>query len=100
MGPPLQDDDVYKVVDALDAVARETGKTVAQIALNWLLQRPTVATVIVGARTEDQLRENLGAVGWTLTSEQMELLDGASARPAAYPYWHQTGFEERNPTPV
>ena len=100
MGPPLQDDDVYKVVDALDAVARETGKTVAQIALNWLLQRPTVATVIVGARTEDQLRENLGAVGWTLTSEQMELLDGASARPAAYPYWHQAGFEERNPTPV
>ena len=100
MGPPLEDDYVYKVVDALDAVAKETGKTVPQIALNWLLQRPTVATVIVGARTEDQLRQNLGAVGWTLTSEQIERLDAASAKPAAYPYWHQAGFGERNPAPV
>ncbi len=100
MGPPLEDDYVYRVVDALDVVATETGKTVAQIALNWLLHRPTVATVIVGARTEDQLRQNLGAVGWTLTPEQIERLDAASAKPLAYPYWHQAGFGERNPAPV
>ena len=100
MGPPLEDDYVYKVVDALDAVANETGKTVAQIALNWVLQRPTVSTVIVGARNEEQLKQNLGAVGWTLTSDQIGRLDAASAKPLAYPYWHQAGFGERNPAPV
>ena len=100
MGPPLEDEYVYRVVDALDAVAGETGKTVAQIALNWVLQRPTVSTVIVGARNEEQLKQNLGAVGWTLTPEQIRRLDAASAKPAAYPYWHQAGFGERNPAPV
>src|SRR6201999_1183848 len=63
-GPPVDDEYLYRVVDAIDAVAKETGKTVPQIALNWLLQRPTVATVIVGARNEEQLRQNLGAIGW------------------------------------
>jgi aryl-alcohol dehydrogenase-like predicted oxidoreductase len=100
MGPPLEDEYVYKVVDALDAVAEETGKTVPQVALNWLLQRPTVANVIVGARNEEQLRQNLEAVGWNLTPDQVARLDAASAKPAAYPYWHQTGFKERNPPPV
>ena len=71
-----------------------------QVALNWLLQRPTVSSVIVGARNEEQLRQNLGAVGWNLTAEQVKRLDAASARPAAYPYWHQVQFEERNPAPV
>ncbi len=99
-GPPLDDDYVYKVVDALDAVAEETGKSVPQVALNWVLGRPTVSTVIVGARDEEQLRQNLGAVGWTLTPEQVKRLDEASAKPAAYPYWHQAGFAERNPPPV
>ena len=100
MGPPLEDDYVYKVVDALDAVAEETGKTVPQVALNWVLGRPTVSTVIVGARNEEQLRQNLGAVGWTLSADQVRRLDAASARPPAYPYWHQAGFAERNPSPV
>ena len=99
-GPPLDDEYVYKIVDALDAVAEETGKTVPQVALNWVLGRPTVSTVIVGARDEQQLRQNLGAVGWTLTPEQVKRLDEASAKPAAYPYWHQAGFAERNPPPV
>ena len=99
-GPPLDDEYVYKVVDALDEVAKETGKSVPQIALNWLLQRPTVASVIVGARNEEQLRQNLGAIGWTLTADQVKRLDAASARPAPYPYWHQAGFRERNPSPV
>ena len=100
MGPPLEDNYVYKVVDALDAVAAETGKTVPQVALNWLLQRPTVSTVVVGARNEEQLRQNLGAVGWSLTPDQVKVLDAASDRPKAYPYWHQTGFAERNPFPA
>ncbi len=78
----------------------ETGKTVPQIALNWLLQRPTVANVIVGARNEEQLRQNLGAVGWNLTPEQVAKLDAASTVALAYPYWHQRGFTERNPAPV
>ncbi|QEL15695.1 aldo/keto reductase [Limnoglobus roseus] len=99
-GPPLADEYVYKVVDALDEVAKETGKTLPQIALNWLLQRPTVATVIVGARNEEQLKQNLGAVGWNLTPAQVAKLDAASATTLAYPYWHQRGFEERNPAPV
>ena len=99
-GPPLEDEYVYKVVDALDAVAAETGKTVPQVALNWVLGRPTVSSVIIGARNEEQLRQNLGAVGWSLTPEQVKRLDDASARPAAYPYWHQAGFAERNPAPV
>jgi len=99
-GPPVPDEYLYNVVDALDAVAKETGKTIPQIALNWLLQRPTVSSVIVGARNEQQLRDNLAAEGWKLTSEQIERLDQASAVTPVYPYWHQRNFAERNPPPV
>ena len=99
-GPPMDDDYLYKVVDAIDEIALETGKTVPQIALNWLLQRPTVATLVIGARNEEQLRQNLGAVGWNLTTEQVARLDAASAVTLPYPYWHQRGFAERNPPPV
>ncbi len=98
-GPQVPDDYVYKVVDALDEVARETGKTVPQIALNWLLQRPTVANVIIGARNEEQLRQNLAAVGWNLTPQQVARLDAASNVALVYPYWHQRFFD-RNPKPV
>jgi aryl-alcohol dehydrogenase-like predicted oxidoreductase len=100
LGPPVEDDALYRVVDALDLIAAETGKTVSQIALNWLLQRPTVATLIVGARNEEQLRQNLGAIGWSLTPAQVATLDAASATTPAYPYWHQRAFSERNPSPV
>ncbi len=99
-GPPLDDEYVYRVVDALDAVAAETGKTIPQIAINWLLRRPSVANVIIGARDEAQLRDNLGAVGWELTPEQVARLDAASAVMPPYPYWHQRQFTERNPSPV
>jgi aryl-alcohol dehydrogenase-like predicted oxidoreductase len=91
-GPQVSDEYLYKVVDALDEVAKETGKTVPQIALNWLLQKPTVANLIIGARNEEQLRQNLGAVGWNLTPDQVAKLDAASAAPLPYPYWHQAGF--------
>ena len=99
-GPPVDDEHLYRVVDAIDEVAKETGKSVPQIALNWLLQRPTVANVIVGARNEEQLRQNLGAVGWNLTATQVAKLDAASEVTPTYPYWHQRGFAERNPPPV
>jgi aryl-alcohol dehydrogenase-like predicted oxidoreductase len=99
-GPPVDDEYLFRVVDALDEIAQETGKSIPQIAINWLLQRPSVATVIIGARTEEQLRENLGAVGWSLTPEQIARLDAASEVTPPYPYWHQRGFKERNPPPV
>ena len=99
-GPPIPAEHVYKVVDAIDAISAQTGKSVAQIALNWLLQRPTVSSVILGARNEEQLRQNLGALGWNLTDEQINALDAASAITPIYPYWHQRQFIERNPLPV
>ena len=99
-GPQVEDEYLYKVVDAIDEVAKETGKSVPQIAINWLLQRPTVANVIIGARNEEQLRQNLGAVGWNLSAEQVAKLDAASAVTRAYPYWHQAFFKERNPFPT
>jgi aryl-alcohol dehydrogenase-like predicted oxidoreductase len=99
-GPQVPDELLFRVVDALDEVAKETGKTVAQIALNWVANRPGVATVIMGARNEEQLKANLGSVGWSLTPAQVAKLDAASAVPMTYPYWHQAQFTERNPFPV
>jgi len=99
-GPQVEDEHLYRVVDALDAVAAETGRTVPQVAINWLLHRPTVSSVIIGARNEEQLRQNLAAVGWNLTPEQVAALDKASEKDPVYPYWHQRQFPERNPPPV
>ena len=100
-GPQVADEYLYRVVDALDAVSREVGKTVAQVALNWLLSRPSISTVIIGARNEEQLRQNFGAVGWKLSAEQVKKLDAASAVQPAYPVWHQRStFPDRNPAPV
>lgn len=99
-GPPMEDEHLYRVVDALEAIAEETDKTVPQVALNWLIQRPTVSSVIIGARNEEQLRQNLGAVGWTLNPDQIGKLDAASAVVAPYPhfpYQRQEGFARLNP---
>jgi aryl-alcohol dehydrogenase-like predicted oxidoreductase len=95
----IADDLLYNIIDALDVVAAQTSKTVAQVALNWLLQRPTVATIIIGARNEEQLKENLGATGWKLTTEQIQYLDKASDTPTIYPYWHQRQNVKLNPLP-
>jgi len=95
-GPHYDEERLFRIVDALDVVAKETGKTIPQIALNWLLQRPTVSSVIIGARDEAQLVENIGAVGWKLAGEQIAVLDRASEVPAAYPVWHQRGFPMLN----
>jgi aryl-alcohol dehydrogenase-like predicted oxidoreductase len=102
-GPPVDDEHLYRVVDALDEIARETAKTIPQVALNWLLTRPTVSSVIIGARNEAQLRDNLGAVGWSLDPDQIARLDAASAVTAAYPYfpyYRQAGFARLNPPPA
>jgi len=99
-GPPVDNQYLYKVVDVLDEIAGETGKSVPQIALNWLLSRPTVANIVIGARNESQLKDNLGAVGWSLSSEQINRLDEVSEQTPIYPYWHQRQFVERNPLPV
>ncbi|HTT08576.1 MAG TPA: aldo/keto reductase [Gammaproteobacteria bacterium] len=101
IGPHVDDEYLFRVVDAMDGIAKETGKTIPQIALNWLLQRPTVSTVVIGARNEEQLRQNLGAIGWNLTADHVARLDAASAVTLPYPYWHQRStFTERNPPPV
>src|SRR5580658_11124439 len=94
IGPQVAEEHVYCVVDAIDLVAKETGKTVAQIALNWLLRKPTVSTIIIGARNEEQLKQNIGAEGWRLTPDQVSKLDEASAPLLPYPYWHQRQFAD------
>jgi aryl-alcohol dehydrogenase-like predicted oxidoreductase len=99
-GPPVNDGQLYNIVDVLDEIASETGKTIPQIALNWLLSRPSVSSVIIGARDVRQLRENLGAVGWRLDDDQLARLDAVSAREAPYPYFpyfRQEGFARLNP---
>jgi len=92
IGPPVPEERLFKVVDALDGVARETGKSIPQVALNWVLQRPSISSVIIGARNEQQLRDNLGAVGWALEPGHIAKLDAASETTHAYPYWHQRQF--------
>ena len=99
-GPIVDDEYLYKVVDALDVVAKNLNKTVAQVALNWLMQRPTVANIVVGARDEAQMKQNLGALGWNLSKEDVAYLDKASYQTPIYPYWHQSGFGARNPKPT
>ncbi|KGO93698.1 aldo/keto reductase [Flavobacterium subsaxonicum] len=96
----VEKEHLFKITDALEAVAEETGKTVPQVAINWLLQRPTVSSIIIGARTEEQLKQNLEAVGWNLTTEQVKKLDAASEIPPIYPYWHQRQNLTLNPPPV
>jgi aryl-alcohol dehydrogenase-like predicted oxidoreductase len=98
--PPVSDDYLYKVTDALEAVAKETGKTVPQVALNWLLTRPSVATLVIGARDEGQLRQNLEATSFTLNESHLRVLAAASDVTPITPYWHQRGFAERNPFPT
>jgi len=98
-GPALDEDRLYTIIDALDEVAEETGKSVAQISINWLLQRPTVSNIIIGATSEEQLKQNLDAVGWNLSTAQVQKLDEASKAEPIYPYWHQRQDLKLNPVP-
>jgi aryl-alcohol dehydrogenase-like predicted oxidoreductase len=98
--PNVRSEKLYEVIDVLESVAEETGKTMAQVSLNWVLQRPSVASVIIGARDERQLKQNLGAIGWNLSADQIARLDAASETRPVYPYWHQRGFPALNPPPV
>jgi aryl-alcohol dehydrogenase-like predicted oxidoreductase len=89
---------VYTILDALEEIARARGVSVPQVALNWVMRRPAVSCVLVGARTEQQLRDNLAAATWQLSEEEMKRLNEVSAIPFAYPQWHQRRFgAERNP---
>ncbi|MCF2500565.1 MULTISPECIES: aldo/keto reductase [Dyadobacter] len=98
-GPEIPEEFIFHLIDVLDEVAAETEKTVAQVALNWLLQRPTISNVVIGARNEEQLKQNLGAVGWNLSLEQVKKLDAASDKAPTYPYWHQRKNTALNPLP-
>ena len=86
---------LYRIVDVLTAIGQERGVSAAQVALNWVMNKPGVDTVILGARNEEQLRDNLAAAGWRLTREEMARLDEVSAMPEPYPYWHQHKFGRR-----
>jgi aryl-alcohol dehydrogenase-like predicted oxidoreductase len=99
-GTPPSDEVFQRVIQAIEDISQETGKPFAQVALNWLLTRPTVSSLVIGARNEEQLRDNLGVVEWSLTPEQIEKLDRASEIPPTYPYWHQRGAMDLNPLPV
>jgi aryl-alcohol dehydrogenase-like predicted oxidoreductase len=99
-GPIVEDEYLYSVVDALDAVANDTGRSVPQVALAWLLRQPSVANIVIGARNEEQLRQNLGALDVALSTSHLDLLEKASRRTPIYPYWHQRDFDERNPKPT
>lgn len=99
-GPRIEEDYLYDVIDVLEEVARETDRTIPQVALNWLLTRPTVANLVIGARNPLQLKQNIEAVGWKLTPDQIERLDKASHRHPSYPYWHQMGYPEICPQPT
>jgi aryl-alcohol dehydrogenase-like predicted oxidoreductase len=102
-GPPVDEERLYAVVDTLDAIAAETGRTVPQIAIAWLLSRPSVSSVIIGARDDAQLRDNLGSIGWSLSATQIARLDNASAVMPSYPYYPyriQEGFARLNPPPI
>jgi aryl-alcohol dehydrogenase-like predicted oxidoreductase len=99
-GPPVDDEKLYDIVDALDTIAKARGKTITQVALNWVLGRPSVANVVIGARDEAQLLQNLGALGWNLTADEVAALDTVSQETPVYPYWHQVDFGERNPKPT
>ena len=91
-GPDVEQEFLFNIVDVLESITQETGKSVPQISLNWLLQKPTISSLVVGARNEKQLKENLGAVGWQLSAEQVSRLDEVSAVTPVYPYWHQRNF--------
>lgn len=104
-GSPVREDVVnreqlFSITDVLEEIAEETGKSVPQVALNWILQRPTVSSIIIGARNAEQLKQNIGAIGWNLCADQIQRLDQASTVPPIYPYWHQWQNKSLNPTPV
>lgn len=98
-GPATDMERLFKIIDTLEEVAVEVEKSVAQVALNWLLQRPSVANLVIGARNEEQLKQNLAAVGWDLTTDQVKKLDAASEVDTIYPYWHQRQNLKLNPLP-
>jgi Predicted oxidoreductases (related to aryl-alcohol dehydrogenases) len=85
--PPVDDEFLYTVVDTLERIANETGKTISQVAINWLLQQDTVSNIVIGARNEQQLTENLDSVGWSLSADQLAALNTITTPKFIYPNW-------------
>ncbi len=94
---PYEDEKLFPIVDELEKIAKERNKTIPQVALNWILRKPTISNIVVGARNEEQLKQNLGAIGWRLTDEEVARLDKVSHPGWPYPYWHQQGFKQLIP---
>ncbi len=94
--PPIRDENrLYDIIDALVKVGEGRGVSAAQVALAWLAGRPAVSSIIVGARTEAQLKDNLASASLVLTAEERKLLDDVSLLPLIYPYWHQLNAASR-----
>src|SRR5258706_10102498 len=90
--PPIRDEDrLWRIVDTLVAIGAELNVSAAQVALAWTLGRPAISSIIIGARTETQLQDNLAAADLKLTPDQRQRLDTVSPPPILYPYWHQLG---------
>jgi aryl-alcohol dehydrogenase-like predicted oxidoreductase len=88
--PPVYDEDkLYDTIDVLVEIAERHGVSAAQVALAWLLARPSISSVIIGARTDEQLADNLKAIDLALTDDDRSRLEKASRPPLLYPYWHQ-----------
>ncbi|MGV3508022.1 MAG: aldo/keto reductase [Sphingobacteriaceae bacterium] len=85
--PPVNDELIFNVVDVLEQIAEENNKSIPQVAINWLLQNPTVSNVVIGARNEKQLIDNLEAADWTLSRKDVEELNQISKQPLIYPHW-------------
>lgn len=91
--PPIRDEDrLWAIVDVLKAIAAERSVSAAQINLAWTLSRPAVSTLVVGGTSEQQFKDNIAAVGITLTPEELGRLNAVSRLPYLYPYWHQHNF--------
>jgi aryl-alcohol dehydrogenase-like predicted oxidoreductase len=86
--PSISERNGWVEVDTFDEIAKELGRTPSQIAINWVLQRPTVSSVIIGVRNEAQLRQKIGAVGRTSSDDHVARLDAASETRPSYPCWH------------
>ena len=95
----IDEEQGYDILDVLEEIAQAHNASIAQAALNWLLQKPGVTSVLIGARREEQLVDNLKAASWKMTLDEVKRLDEISAKPPIYPYWHQRRNNVRMPQP-
>lgn len=92
LGSPENADRLYRIVDWLNQIAMEEGRTIPQVALAWVLAQPTVSSIVIGARSEEQLLANLTDSDWRLSADYVDMLNKASQTEMPYPYSHQQNF--------